>query len=192
MDTMNFEEMRNQFAILKEQLDKQEIVNDRLLRETMMIRNKDISSTKRMGFICLVACLLLMPLNLITHSWSTLFSIVTVLLLLISAVATYYIHKPVDSLNFMKDDFSTVARVMARFKKQYNQWTWCFSTILIIPWIVWACYDFAWKGVPEGTNHWKMLIPLIIAAVVGGIIGYLYYCKAVNAAQDIIDQIEKE
>ena len=92
MDTMNFEEMRNQFAILKEQLDKQEIVNDRLLRETMMIRNKDISSTKRMGFICLVACLLLMPLNLITHSWSTLFSIVTALLLLISAVVTYYIH----------------------------------------------------------------------------------------------------
>ena len=192
MDTMNIEEMRNQFAILKEQLDKQEIVNDHLLRETMKIRKKDINSTKRMGYICLVACLLLMPLNLITHSWSTLFTIGTVLLLLISTVATYYIHKPVDNLNLMKDDFSTVARVMARFKKQYNQWTYYLTPILVIPWLVWACYDFAWRRAPEGANHWLLLVPIIIAAVIGGIIGYIYYRKAVNAAQDIIDQIEKE
>ena len=32
MEEKNFEELRNQFAILKEQLNKQEIVNDRLLR----------------------------------------------------------------------------------------------------------------------------------------------------------------
>ena len=37
MEEMNFEEMRNQFAILKEQLKKQEIVSDRLLRETMVL-----------------------------------------------------------------------------------------------------------------------------------------------------------
>ena len=42
MEEKNFEELRNQFAILKEQLNKQEIVNDRLLRETMKAKKKDI------------------------------------------------------------------------------------------------------------------------------------------------------
>ena len=192
MEDMNLEELRQQFSILKEQLNKQEIVSDHLLRETMKTKRNRINSTKRMCYVCAVVAFVMTPFNFFTHAWGLAFSIVTCLLMLFCAAATYYVHKPVDNLNFMKDDFSTVARVMARFKKQYNQWTWCFSLILIIPWIVWACYDFAWKGVPEGTNHWKMLIPLIIAAVVGGIIGYLYHRKAVNAAQDIIDQIEKE
>ena len=192
MDTMNIEEMRNQYAILKEQLNKQEIVNDRLLRETMKIRKKDINSTKRIEYACVVICLLVMPLNLITHSWSNTFTIVTALILLLCAVATHYIHKPVDSLNFMKDDFSTVARVMARFKKQYNQWFYYGSPLVLIPWIAWAFYDFVWRRAPEGANLWMMTIPLLVGGVIGGLIGYFYHRKAVNAAQDIIDQIEKE
>ena len=46
MEDMNFNEMRQQMAVLKEQLDKQEIVNDRLIRETMKTKSKDIRSTK--------------------------------------------------------------------------------------------------------------------------------------------------
>ena len=38
MEEMNWEEMRNQFAILKEQLAKQEIVSDRLIRETIKVK----------------------------------------------------------------------------------------------------------------------------------------------------------
>ena len=167
MEEMNFEEMRNQYAILKQQLKNQEIINDRLLRETMKAKKRDINSTKIVEYIGVAICVLLYPLLYFTGMFSLAFLIATVLMVLFCAVATWYIHRPVDQINFMRDDLSTVAHIMARFKKQYNQWTWCFSTILIIPWIVWACYDFAWKGVPEGTNHWKMLIPLIIAAVVG-------------------------
>lgn len=190
MENMEFEEMRNQFAILKQQLDKQEIVSDHLLRETMKAKKGNINSTKRMCYACVVIALLLTPLNFYTHAWGLAFSIVTCLMMLFCAAATYYIHKPVDDLNFLTDDFATVARVMAKFKRQYNQWL-LFSPVILIPWIGWACYDFGWKHAPEGVNPLWMCFPLLIGAVIGGAIGLYYHFKAVNAAQDIIDQIHE-
>ena len=120
MEDMHFEELRNQFAILKDQLKKQEIVSDHLLRETMKAKKRNINSTKRMCYACAVIALGLTPLNYHLQAWSLPFSIVTCLMMLFCAVATYYIHKPVDDLNFLTDDFATVARVMAKFKKCYR------------------------------------------------------------------------
>ena len=117
---MNFEELRNQFAILKDQLKKQEIVSDHLIRETMKAKKSNINSTKRMCYACAVIAVLFTPMNFYSHAWSLPFCIVTCLMMLFCAVATYYIHRPVDKLNFMTDDFATVARVMAKFKKQYD------------------------------------------------------------------------
>ena len=54
---MNFEELRNQFAILKEQLKKQEIVSDHLLRETMKAKRSKINSTKRMCYVCVAVAI---------------------------------------------------------------------------------------------------------------------------------------
>ena len=192
MEEMNFEEMRNQFAILKEQLKKQEIVSDRLLRETMKANRSKINSTKRMCYVCAAVAILVTPLNYYTHAWGLVFSIATCLMMLLCAVATYYIHKPVDNLNFMRDDFATVARVMARFKKHYDMWLYYCSPTIGIPWLIWACYEFAWKNAPEGVNPWALTIPVIVGAVVGFLIGIYYHFKAVNAARDIIDQIEEK
>ena len=191
MENKEFEEMRNQFASLKQQLKEQEIVSDRLLRETMKAKKGNINSTKRMCYVCVAIALLVTPLNFYTHTWGLAFGIVTCLLMLFCAAATYYIHKPVDDLNFLTDDFATVARVMAKFKKQYDQWLYYATPVILIPWLGWACYDYGWKHAPEGVNPLWMCVPLLIGAVIGGAIGLYYHFKAVNAAQDIIDELQE-
>lgn len=191
MEEKNFEEMRNQFAILKEQLQKQEIVSDRLLRETMKTRSNTISYTKRVGIGAAIFSLIIYPYCYYTHMWSLSFTIITCLMMLFCVAATFYIHRPVEKLNFMTDDFSTVARVMAKFKKQYDDWLHYMAPILIIPWLAWACYEFAWQYAPEGINPWFMCLPIIVGAAIGGLVGYLFHRKAVNAAQNIIDEIEE-
>lgn len=183
--------MRNQFAILKDQLKKQEIVSDHLLRETMKAKKSAINSTKRMEYICVAICLVLYPLMGFGKTISPAFIIATCLMVIVSAVATHYIHKPVDKLNFLTDDFTTVAHVMAKFKKQYDQWLYYVTPALIIPWLGWTCYEFAWKNAPEGINPWIMTSGLIVGVIIGGAIGLYYHFKAVNAAQDIINQIEE-
>ena len=191
MEEKKFEEMRNQFAILKEQLNKQEIVNDHLLRKAMKSKNKEISRTKRVVFVSALSCLIIFPMTYMTHMWSLGFAIATIAMVAFSAAATYYIHKPIEELNFMKDDFSTVARVMAKFKKQYDNWLRYVAPTLIIPWLIWGCYEFAWKNAPDGINPWLMSLPLIVGVIIGGLIGVKFHFKAVNAAQDILDQIEE-
>lgn len=192
MEEMNFEELRNQFAILKDQLNKQEIVSDHLIRETIKAKNRDISSTKRVVYGCAILGLFIFPLNYLTHAWSMAFTIATFAMVLFCTIATYYIHKPVEKLNFMRDDFKTVAQVMARFKKQYDNWLLYVAPVLIIPFLGWACYEFAWKNAPEGANPLLMCIPLFVGAAVGAGFGLYYHFKAVNAAKDIIDQIEEK
>jgi len=122
--------------------------------------------------------------------FSMAFTIATCLMMVFCIVATNYIHRPVDDLNLMRDDFTTVARVMAKFKKQYDQWLLYVTPTILVPWLAWACYEFGWRHAPEGVNPWFMAIPLIIGAVVGGLIGYYYHRKAVNAAQEILEEIE--
>lgn len=190
MEEMNLEEMRNQYAILKEQLNNQEIVNDRLIRETIKMRGKDINYTKKVVYGCALFCLLIYPLSYYTHMWSLAFAIVTCLMMLFCVAATYYIHKPVENLNLMQDDLATVARVMAKFKKQYDNWLHYVTPALLIPWGIWACYEVGWSHAPEGSNPWIMIIPLLVGALIGGLVGYKYHRKAVNAAQDIINDIE--
>ncbi len=187
---MDFEEMRNQFAILKQQLQHQEIVSDRLLRETVKTKKNAINSAKRLVYGAVIFCLLVMPLNYFAHSWSLPFTIGTILLLLLSAVVTHYIHQPVDELNLMKDDLSTVAHVMAKFKKQYNQQLYYWSPVILVPWIIWACYDFISMHAIEAVHPWLLVIPILIGGAIGLGIGLYFHFKAVNAAQDIIDQIE--
>lgn len=191
MEEMNLEEMRNQFAILKEQLDKQEIVNDRLIRETMKAKIKDISDTKKFGYLAIAICLLGYPLFYRTHMTSLAFVIATCLILITFALLAYYSYRPVDRLNFMEDDLATVARVMAKFKKQsYKRELYSFP--IMIPWIVWFCYEVGWKHGLSGINPWILSSAIVIGGIIGGIIGYSFYRKAMNAAQEIIDEIEKK
>ena len=187
---LTLEEMRSQYGILKQQLEKQEIVTERLLRETMKVKTQSISQTKRMTYICVGICLILYPMNYLMQAWSLAFTIATCVMMLFCGGVAYYIHKPVERLNLMKDDFATVARVMAKFKKQYHDQLYYVTPALLTPWFLWLCYEFAWKNAPEGASPWPMLLPLIFSAGIGLFIGYTFHRKAVNAAQDIINDIE--
>jgi hypothetical protein len=190
MEEMNFEEMRNQFAILKEQLAKQEIISDHLLRETMKAKNKDINLVKRFGYwLVPIVILLYLPLYL-THLTSLAFFIVLCLMMVAGTVSTYYVHKPVDKLNFMEDDLATVARVMAKFKKQQTKGLY-MSFAILIPFAAWACYELAWKNGPMGINPWILTASMVFGGIIGGIIGIRIYRKIINTAQEIIDEIEK-
>ena len=88
MEEQYFNEMRQQMAALKEQLDKQEIVSDRLIREIMKAKTKDIRSTKNVCYVCVVIAFICFPLNSFTETWSWTFTAVTALMLIFCLAAT--------------------------------------------------------------------------------------------------------
>lgn len=192
MEEMNFDEMREQFTLLRHKLDQQDIINDSLLRDTMRSRMGAINRTKYKSYICAALCLVLYPVLLVYWGvFSNAFVIVTCIMMLFCMYATYYVHKPVDRMDLMTEDLATVARVMAKFRRQYNQWLYYVTPALLVPWLSWAVYEYAWKFAPEGVSHWLLAIPLLICAAIGALVGYHWHCKAVNAADNIIRQIEE-
>jgi len=54
---------------------------------------------------------------------------------------------------------------------KYEDWLHYVAPALIIPWLVWACYELAWKNAPEGINPVWLRIPLIDGAAIGGLVG---------------------
>jgi hypothetical protein len=190
MKEMDFEEMRNQFAILKEELNKQEIVNNRLLRETMKAKVNVMSSVKRFTYGAGIISIILCSALYFARMWSIAFIIATCVMVVFCMLATVYTYRPVEQLNFIKDDMKTVAKVMVKFKKQSKFWERYVTPALIIPWLSWACYEYAWKYAPKDINPIFYCAPLIIGAVIGGFIGMRKSREATNAAQEIIDEIE--
>jgi len=190
MEEKNFDEMRQQISILKNKLDNQEIVSDRLMRETMKVKVTDIDRTERMSYVAAIFCIVLYPLLAVTGILSWMFSIATCLMMLFCIVATIYIHRPIHKTNLMTSDLATVARVMDRFKKQYDGWLYYICPALLIPWLAIFCYDFVQSHSIEGINPIWMCLPLIVGAAIGLIIGLRYHFRAVKAAKSIIEQIE--
>ena len=192
MEELNFDEMRDQITLLKQKLDRQEIVNDSLLRETMRGRMGAINWTKYKSYICVALCIIFYPVMSWAGVFSNAFVFATCAMMLFCAYGTYYVHSPVDRMDLMTDDLATVAKVMAKFRKQYNQWLFYVTPALLIPWLSWALYEYAWKNAPDGVSHWMLALPILIGAAIGGLIGYHWHCKAVDAADKIIKQIEEE
>jgi len=192
MEELNFDEMRNQITLLKQKLDRQEIVNDSLLREAMRGKMGAINWTKYKSYICVALCIIFYPVMSWAGVFSNAFVFATCAMMLFCAYGTYYVHRPVDRMDLMTDDLATVAKVMAKFRKQYNQWLFYVTPALLIPWLSWALYEYAWKNAPDGVSHWMLALPILIGAAIGGLIGYHWHCKAVDAADNIIKQIEEE
>ena len=120
------------------------------------------------------------------------FAIFTCLAVIFSAVATHYIHKPVDKLDFMHQDLATVARIMAKFKQQYDNWLRYVTPTFIAIWFPWACIEYAPRFCPAGDNPLPYCLPLLIGGLIGLFIGLKSHFKAVNAAKDILRQIEEK
>lgn len=191
MEELNFEEMRNQIAILKNKVNAQEIVNDRLLRESMKTKVSIINRVEVKTVLCAVVCILLFPIEhyYIGFSWS--FVVATCLMMFVCIGCTMYFHYPLHKADFMSGDLATVARGMARFKRQYDNWLHYVTPSLLVPWMAWACYEYIELNSDRGINPVYIVAPLLIGGLIGGLIGYRWHRKAVNTAQNIIDQIEE-
>lgn len=191
MENMEFEEMRNRIALLKEKIEKQEIVNEKLLRQTMKSKVGAIDRTGRISYVSAAICILLYPIIAKTGILSVPLALVTCAMMIFCILATYYIHRPVNRTDLMTADLVTVAQVMSKFKKQYDNWLRYVAPSLLIPWLLWVVYEMAWKNAPEGVNPLLLAIPPIVGVVIGGVVGYHYHRNAADAAKDIVEQIRE-
>lgn len=185
------EEMRADYQALKDALAKQEIINDKLLRETMKSRIGGIRSTVTASVVCGILVILFSPL--VFHynpvcgaSWW--FVAYTDLMMAVCIWFDWYLNHTVQNTDFAKCNLLTFCKDVKKLKNGYRTWMkWCFIPVII--WFAWIAYE-TWQN----SEDLKMAIPLITGIlcgiVVGGVIGYRMDRKILKTCDDIISDIE--
>ena len=184
-------EMREQLATLKKQLDTQEIINDRLIKEAMLGK---LSSMNRSAIWMCAVCLIMIPLGYLNFQrlgHSTALCIATSALFFISFVSILISHYRLRKRDIYSGDLITVYQEVSRMRKIYKNWHY-FSIPILVVWFAWWEYEIYQTMAHEDLT--MMLIfsgSGIFGGVIGGIIGLRIHKRTLRTADDLLHQIEE-
>ena len=181
------ENMRQQMTTLKNKLNQQEIVNERLMRRSM--RNEVNTITRHYNIIMILGILMVPYFYWVfvkLTGFSMAFWIGSSIFMLICVGATFYNSRKINDPAMMSNSLVEARQKVASAKKFDADWL-KFGIPAVILWFVWFVYeiylqdhDFAnglfWGG--------------CVGGIIGAIAGFKYHVKTQRQYQEIIDQIE--
>ena len=194
MNDNELNEMRQQMALLKEKLDRQEIVNDQLVRKAVQGKINAITRMRRVKRFWLIACIIFVPLMLIQAiGLPVWFAVATDLFLALSLFYHEYYMDGIDDHNLSSQGMLQVSQRAARLKRQTRRWLWVGIPLLVI-WMLAFCYlinNYTWFNIQDN----EIAIGLVTGLIVGSFLGFLMYKKQqrmVDDLQEAIDDVQKQ
>lgn len=189
MEDKEIMEMREQIATLRNKLEKEQIVTERLLKQAM---KKSIGIIRRQAvkeYIMVCICFILYPFLYYVANLSALFISTSLLIFIGCATATWYFQRPIND-KLLGEDVDTVVRVMTKLKRQYQLWI-IGAMPIMIPWVFWFWKEYTTAmNVPEEVSYF-MLGTIIVGACIGGAIGYSWDRKVIRSCNEIIAQLKE-
>ena len=186
-ENFDFEDMRQQMNTLKNKLNQQEIVNDRLIRRSM---KKEVSSIARRNYILMTVALFVIPYGYWTFvklsGFSFAFWLGTCIFMLICAGATFYSTHKISDPNLMSHSLIEARKKVASAKKFDSDWL-LIGIPMIILWLGWFFYELYLQNDDRFTGaFWGGCNE----AIIGTVLGLGMHFKTQRQYQEIIDQIE--
>lgn len=182
------EEMRSQINILKQQLEKQNIVNENHIRNSMKSKANDLRKTIRGTVGGGIFALLYCPICFYYLGCSLPFIVVTTVILAICLALTIRQNVVLGRMDFSQSNLVETAEALGRVRKHYIQWTRRAAPAIIVPLYAWCMYEFIMLDKPGGII---LLVCATVGGVIGGIIGLSINRKVVRKAEEILSQIEE-
>jgi hypothetical protein len=182
------ENMRQQMTTLKNKLNQQEIVNDRLVRRSM--RNEVNAITRQYNVVMILAVLMVPYFYWVfikLTGFSMAFWIGSSIFMLICAAATYYNTRKISDPGLMSHSLVEARQKVASAKKFDADWL-KFGIPAVILWFGWFCYE-SYQIAGDVEQNWLMYGG-IAGGIIGAICGLKYHFKTQHQYQEIIDQIE--
>ena len=182
------DQMRQDYAVLKERFDKQQIINDRLMEKAFKSDVRWLSADQR---ISLIAAALGIPfiivISIIKHvAWW--FPVVTSIFLVIDLWALLRLYKNLSKETLYEEDILSATKKVKRFKQQYQRFFFVSiaSALALIGAYAPTVYH-SWSSPEQGL---KMLLLLGLIVVTLCVLGYLFYKRLMKACDSIIDQLQ--
>ena len=195
METNEMQEMKEQMALLKETLRKEQIVNDRLLREAMHGKVERIHRKAWVVGLCaLYVCTFgIWSFHELGLSWYLIGA--TVAMMIYSVVKTIIIHRRLAANNVMTDDLRTVAHAAKRLKEDYIRSLYGGMAMVFV-WFIWLAMEILFGQTVYAESsimvRGGMLGMLFFGGVIGFILGYRIHRRVLSLCDDIIRQVDEE
>lgn len=187
--SQELEEMRSQIDILKNQLEKQVIVNDTHIRNSMKSKasdiNRTVGATIFLGVIALIYC----TWFFYSQGLSLLFVIATSIMLATCIILTIAQKAALGKLDFSSDNIVETAKILGKIKTHYSEGHRIAIPMILI-WFGWLIYEvISTLGASPMTIGF--CCGAFIGGILGGIMGFRINRKVVRKASEILSQIEE-
>ena len=180
------EGLRQQLTLLNKKLEKQSIVNEKLIRNSMREKMLNINRT---GIVMCAAMLIATPICALEFHYvlhiSLALNIFTCGFMAIAFAYTIWSHWGLNS-NLLNGDLITASSIILRTRKRYKQWYY-FSWPWFAVWFCWLCYEISIK-----IENTEMLIGVIVGGIIGLIVGGTWGLRQRNKIYRNIDAMLEE
>jgi len=186
INDIGLEQMKKQLSALKSKLDKETIVNDRLMRSIMNQKMKKINRER-----WIISSIILLGIPYCTWCFmfllnmSVWFTVVTDVFMLVALIYTYLMHKDTKASELMKGNLIEVSRKMIKIKRMQANWL-KFSIPFVVIWMAWFVIENL-----NGIDAKYVIIGGSVGAVIGAIFGTMSYRRTRRMATEVIQQIEE-
>ncbi len=182
------DEMRQQMAILKDKLEKQTIVDDRVIRRA--IKHSASTINKRYLVISIIA-LAMIPYGywafVILNGLSIPLWIASSVMMLMVVAFCFFNGRAMRDPQLAEGNLHDTMHQVATAKRRDANWLW-IGIPMVTAWAVWVGWEMAQKMEIEDL---KLFMPFFIICLVAGIlIGLAVHFKTQRHYRDIIEQIE--
>lgn len=183
------DELRHQINDLKNKVNYQGYLNEALVKLTIQGQMKGVHHTFMMLAVSAMFCIPLYIWMKYEENLSWALTIATIIMLLGSIISDYFINRM--DINHMGDDMVETARKLTEMKKNRSA-AHKIGLVIAGVWFVWFLYEFFHSHLIYGTTKaWLSIIPLIVAAAIGVMVGIKIYSKMQRANDKMIEQINE-
>ena len=196
METKNneLEEMRQQLGILKEKIDGQKLINDKLIRQSMLNKMSFMKKYTWVSFFALLFIYYVYNDIRITFNLSWWFYGATVIFMTFSVCFDAYINR-FNKESLLNGDLIATSLQMQRMKKLRKR-SLLYGIFFMTIWVSWFVIElYNGSGAANGGENTSMFYGMLVGGGVGLIagvaIGIWLYLRMQRINSDIISQIEE-
>ena len=183
------ESMKAQLGLLKEKLEKQEIVKQQHLRKAIKGKLREINriAVKMMlvGLFAILYCI--WWLN--HFGFSVYLQAGTFLMLAFSTIATFVQHRNLLAAKELSADLVKETFDLVKLKKRYNQWLY-LAIPMVLVWFSLMVYEIA-NVIAIKEFAATLIAGAAIGAVIGGIVGIKIHYRTIRKIDEMLAQIKE-
>ena len=183
-----WQEMKEQIALLKKTIERQDIVSDRLMRRTMRRKMRSLNREARFVYVLGAFALVYCNIVFVNMGLSLWFSLATTVFMLAAIGYTVWMHRGLCVEEISTGRLVEVGRKVARMKRMGQRWLRGVFPFLAV-WFGWFVWEI-WQSEANKDLALGMIVGGAVGGIVGGIIGYMRYRNTQRLADEILDNIK--